>query len=72
MDEDGKCVISPVWSPLVKWDFLPLGKLVPSNRDPGGYRWPLTIPLVQNSYFRLAVFFWLFLESQTSGAVLRP
>ena len=24
--------------------------------DPGGYRWPPTIPLAQNSYFRLAVF----------------
>ena len=39
--------------------------------DPGGYRWPPTIPLAQNSYFRLAVFLAVF-GSQTSGAVLRP
>ena len=41
--------------------------------DPSGYRWPPTIPLAQNSYFRLAVFFfWQFSGPKLSGSFWGP
>ena len=39
-----------------------LNMFIHFTSDPGGYQWPPTIPLAQNSYFRLAVFlavFWV-------------